>query len=121
MKKKDYYVPPFERFQPEISKVQLKKEILSGVGSEVFLEDICHKREYSMEELLIIKIILAEHAFLACDYSLGERLLREVEASKEKTKTVSYYLQEIQKNKKLYIRKSKQEKNLIKVKIKKVE
>lgn len=66
------------------------------------IKDICSKYNLSDEEINIIKLLIAKNYYTDSYYDIGDRYLKEVEKSKNKSKRVNKLLNEVRKNKLFY-------------------
>lgn len=94
-----------ESYQKSIEEVELsfEQEIANYIKIEtITIEEAKKKLGLMPDQVLLIKLIFAKEAFIDGDEQLGNKLLKEVEQSKDKTKSVKKILTEITRNKKTY-------------------
>lgn len=92
----------------EINRFELEKFVASHMTGIIDLEEILTKREFTKDELRMVKLMIAKHAYLAGNSKVGDQLVREVEQTKDKGTDVYSYLEQLKLNKTLYRQKSKQ-------------
>lgn len=66
------------------------------------LNDTCNNYNLTIEETLLVKLIYARNSYASRNFIVGDKALKEVEKSKEKTENVKVLLKEITINKKMY-------------------
>ena len=120
MKEKGYKYRPYGSYQPEIRKFDIENRLLRNTKKVLDIDKVLEGKNYTKDELLIAKLILAEQAYLSGFVKIGDRLVKQVERFEDKGKDVIFYLQSLQLNKTLYIQKSKHQNKYVLVKIKEV-
>lgn len=66
------------------------------------INDTCNSYNLSSEEVLLVKLICARNNYASKNFVTGDRILKEVEKAKDKTKVVKSLLKDITVNKKMY-------------------
>lgn len=64
--------------------------------------DTCKKYNLTTEEVLLVKLISARNSYASKNFSRGDKFMKEVEKSHEKTEAVKELFKEITTNKKMY-------------------
>ena len=101
------------------SKYELKQIIVKHAKNGIKVDKILKTSQFTISELLLLKLFLAEDAYLSGEKHLADRLVAEVEKTHPKGEEITQILEELKKNKKLYIQKSKAEKKYVFIKRKK--
>lgn len=70
------------------------------------LKSACKELGYDEDQINIVKLICAKEHYYQGNYDNGDRILKEVECSKNKSKFVISLFDEIRKNRKFYIHRS---------------
>ena len=108
--------PNIENIAPDKkqkSKYELKQLIIRNSKEGIDIGKIIEKTELTKTELLILKVLIAEEAYLSGEKSIADRLIMEVEQTHPKGEYVVKLLEELKKNKKLFIQKSKSQKKYV--------
>lgn len=101
----------------QIKKAELENYVNSFIQlGEVDVDAILNGREFTKDELRFVKLVIARYALISGNKKIGERLIREVEESKDKGTDVFFYLEQIKKNKTLYSEKARHNPTYIKMK-----
>lgn len=100
----------------EIDQFALERFVEAQINGIMDIDQILNSRPFTKDELRLVKLILAKHAYLANNFAVGDELVREIESSKDKGTTVFFYLEQLKKNKKLYSQKARQEPTGVKIK-----
>ena len=91
----------------EIDRFALERYVESQIQEEIDVDKILSSREFTVDELRLVKLIIAKHIFLTGNKKVAEKLLKEVEQSPDKGTDVFFYLEQIKKNKTLYAEKAR--------------
>jgi len=79
------------------------KEYIYNTNKKV--SDVCKELGMNTEEINLVILLYAKRYYIQGDYEKGEEFLKAVEKNKEKTDKVRKALDEIKRNKKLYMNK----------------
>ena len=77
------------------------------------LKKIIEQETLTISELLVLKLLLAEEAYLSGEKEIADRLVMEVEQTHPKGEYVVKLLEDLKINKKLYLQKSKSQKKYV--------
>jgi len=79
------------------------------------LEEVCLEYGLSEPEINIVRLICAKEEFINLNDNKGNKLLKQVEKSKEKNKKVLELFKEVLKNKKFYKNRTNKENSVVKL------
>ena len=96
-----------------IININYLKELLFSYD-EVEIDEFIKSNAITKDELIAIKLIIAEYYYMIHSEVLADKLIRSVEKEKDKSKDIKRYLEQIKANKKLYLNKANEIK-LIKI------
>ena len=101
----------------EINRFELERYVESQiVEKEMDIDKILTSKDFSRDEIRIVKLVMAKLALLSGNKGVGERLIREVEETPDKGTDVFFYLEQLKKNKTLYSEKARHNPEPIKIK-----
>lgn len=120
MKKEGHKYLTSDSYKPEIRKFDIENSLLSNAKGVLDIDKVLEDKNYTRDQLLIAKLVLAEQAYLSGFDKMGDKLVKSVVKAKDKGKDVLYYLECLNNNKKLLKQKAKHQNKFTLVKIKKV-
>lgn len=107
-------VYPDEVIEPIININFLRKLVFSY--DEIELNEFIEENLITKEELVAIKLIIAEYYYKIHYESKADKIIKSVERDKFKNAEIKKFLEEIKKNKKLYLNRVEKDINVLKVK-----
>ena len=90
-------------------------EVSDLVFQGMSISDVCKKMNYDTEKENIILLIFAREYYIQQNYELGDKCLKRVEKSPNKTPYIKKLYSETMKNKKLYKNKSNEDHKCLKL------
>ena len=120
MKNKGNKYLQFDSYRPEIRKFDIESNLLGDTEHVLDVDKVLKDKDYTRDQLLIAKLILAEQAYLSGFDKIGDSLVKSVVQYENKGLDVLYYLYSLQQNKKLLKQKAKNKTKYSLVKMKKV-
>lgn len=82
--------------------IESMHELAELINSGINVDDACVTLGFNDEQKAIATLVLAKECYLQENYTIGDRYLRKVEKTKNKTKFVTSLLEEVRKNKIFY-------------------
>ena len=110
----------FDSYRPKIRKFDIENRLLLGTSRVLDIDQVLEGKEFTKDELLIAKLVIAEQAYLSGLDKIGDRLIEGVLQTEGKSKDVMFYVYNLQANKKLLLQKAKIQNKYTYIKTKKV-
>ncbi len=88
-------------------------EIAGLIATGISLEEACQMYKLNDEQKSIVSLIMAREHYYQGNYIIGDKYLKQIEKTKNKSKFILSLLDEIRKNKKFYINRVEYHKPLV--------
>ena len=103
--RKPQFIMPISDFEDDLDNyygIEQVEQIAELVTSGVSMNDACLSFDLSDEQKSIVALIFAKECYAQKNYIIGDRYLKKVERTKNKSKFVKSLFEEVRKNKRFY-------------------